>query len=112
MLVWKLSLPSQAAVHPHRIFFARFSARRTASRRDRPNNRELKDEQTGIIPNWNPPADTARGQKWGAAWELRRFVALSHFNSPALLGLMLTLAMRGAMGVDQLCVRLNFRLFS
>jgi len=21
MLVWKLSLPSQAAVHPHRIFF-------------------------------------------------------------------------------------------
>ena len=74
MLVWKLSLPSQAAVHPHRIFFARFLARRTASRRDRPNNRELKDEQTGIIPNWNPPADTARGQKWGAAWELRPFV--------------------------------------
>jgi K+ transporter len=24
MLVWKLSLPSQAAVHPHRIFFHLF----------------------------------------------------------------------------------------
>src|SRR5271169_4352238 len=52
-------------------FFAHFSARTTASRRDRPNNRESKDEQTGIIPNLNPPADTAGGQKWGAAWELR-----------------------------------------
>src|SRR5208282_2208764 len=26
MLVWKLSLPSQAAVHPHRIFFCAFHA--------------------------------------------------------------------------------------
>src|SRR5271169_662009 len=65
-------------------FFAHFSARTTASRRDRPNNRESKDEQTGIIPNLNPPADTAGGQKWGAAWELHRNTAPKLATKPML----------------------------
>ena len=35
MLVWKLSLPSQAAVHPHRIFFRRFQRLAIDDRRSR-----------------------------------------------------------------------------
>ena len=40
-----------------------------------------KDEQTGIVPNWNPPADTAGGQKWGG--RQKSYVALKRRNSQA-----------------------------